>query len=115
VIGIILACVALFLGYETRALLVGETISEELGAAIRQICLADEAVEDLVRMIGVHLGPDEVLLNLGLQFDQDLGAEAVAQAVEQIERKIRAEDPRVTRVFIEPEISKDPGGLSTPF
>ena len=115
VIGIILACVAVFLGYETRALLVGETISEDLGAAIRRICLADEAVEDLVRMIGVHLGPDEVLLNLGLQFDQDLGAEAVAQAVEQIERKIRAEDPRVTRVFIEPEISKDPGGLSTPF
>ena len=104
-----------FLGYETRALLVGETISEELGASIKRISLEDEAVEDLVRIIGVHLGPDEILLNLGLQFDPSYRAEAVAQAVERIERKIRAEDPRVTRVFIEPEIAKDPGGLSTPF
>ncbi len=115
VIGVILAFVAVFLGYETRALLVGETISEELGAAIKRISLEEEAVEDLVRLIGVHLGPDEILLNLGLLFDPELGAETVAQAVERIERKIRAEDPRVTRVFIEPEIAKDPGGLSTPF
>jgi len=115
VIGVILAFVAVFLGYETRALLVGETISEELGAAIKRISLEDEAVKDLVRMIGVHLGPDEILLNLGLQFDPELGAETVAQAVERIERKIRAADPRVTRMFIEPEIAADDGGLEVPF
>ena len=112
VIGIILACVAVFLGYETRALLVGETISEELEETIQQIVAEDEAVLELVRMMGIHLGPEEILLNLGVKFAPGAGVESVAQAVE---RRIRAADPRATRVFIEPEIAADKGGLEVPF
>ena len=115
VIGIILTCVAVFLGYETRALLVGETISEELKDRIHQIVAEDDAVLELVRMMGIHLGPEESLLNLGVKFEPGAGVESVAQAVERVERRIRAEDPRVTRVFIEPEIAADEGGLEVPF
>jgi len=115
VIGIILACVAVFLGYETRALLVGETISEELEETIQQIVAEDEAVLELVRMMGIHLGPEEILLNLGVKFRPGSGVENVAQAVERVERRIRAADPRVNRVFVEPEIAADDGGLEVPF
>jgi cation diffusion facilitator family transporter len=115
VIGIILTCVAVFLGYETRALLVGETISEELKQRIHQIVAEDDAVLELVRMIGIHLGPEEILLNLGVKFEPGAAVESVAQAVERVERRIRAADPRVTRVFIEPEIAADEGGLEVPF
>jgi cation diffusion facilitator family transporter len=115
VIGIILACVAVFLGYETRALLVGETISEDLEEQIRQIVAEEEAVLELVRMMGIHLGPEEILLNLGVKFQPGAGAESVAQAVERLERRIRAADPRANRVFVEPEIADDDGGLEVPF
>ena len=115
VIGVLLAFVAVFLGYETRALLVGETISEELEETIRQIVADDDSVLELVRLMGIHLGPDEILLNLGVKFAPGTGVESVAQAVEQVERRIRASDPRVTRVFIEPEIAADEGGLEVPF
>ncbi|MEJ2482593.1 MAG: cation diffusion facilitator family transporter [Gemmatimonadota bacterium] len=115
VIGIILALVAVFLGYETRALLVGETISDGLRRSIRTIVDEDADVSRAVRMAGVHLGPDEILLNLGVRFQPDIDAETVAGAVERIEKKIRALDPRVTRVFIEPEIAGDPGGLNVPY
>lgn len=115
VIGIILALVAVFLGYETRALLVGETISDTLRTTIRAIVNADETVSEVVRMAGVHLGPEEILLNLGVRFEPQNGAESVARAVERIEEKIRAADPRVTRVFIEPETLADPGGLEAPY
>ena len=115
VIGIILACVAVFLGYETRALLVGETISRDLEGRIRRILAEDDSVTELVRMMGVHLGPDEILLNLGVRFEPGIGVKGVARAVERIERRIRAEDPRVTRVFIEPETATDEGGLEVPF
>jgi divalent metal cation (Fe/Co/Zn/Cd) transporter len=107
--------VAVFLGYETRALLVGETMSEELEGAIQQIVAEDDAVLELVRMMGIHLGPEEILLNLGVKFEPGAGVESVAQAVERVERKIRVEDPRVNRVFIEPEIASDEGGLDVPF
>jgi cation diffusion facilitator family transporter len=115
VIGIILALVAVFLGYETRALLVGETISDGLRRSIRTIVDEDADVSRAVRMAGVHLGPDEILLNLGVRFQPDIDAETVAGAVERIEKKIRELDPRVTRVFIEPEIAGDPGGLNVPY
>ena len=115
VIGIILALVAVFLGYETRALLVGETISDTLRTTIRAIVNSDDTVSEVVRMAGVHLGPEEILLNLGVRFEPENGAESVARAVERIEEKIRAADPRVTRVFIEPETLSDPGGLEAPY
>jgi cation diffusion facilitator family transporter len=115
VIGFILAAVAVFLGSETRALLVGEAISDRLNTRVQEICLQDEAVERVVRIMGVHLGPDDILLTLGLKFRPGHQVQEVAQAVERIEKKIRDVDPRVTRVFVEPEIASDPGGLETPF
>jgi len=115
VIGFLLAAVAVFLGYETRALLVGEAISDRLIKQVGQICLADEAVDRVVRIMGVHLGPDDILLTLGLKFRSGYQVEEAAQAVERIERQIRGADPRITRVFVEPEIEADPGGLETPF
>lgn len=115
VIGIVLAGVALFLAWETRALLVGETIGSDLEHRIRGICANDDEVVELVRILGVNLGPDEVLLTLGLHFEPHLETDALARAVERIERRIREADPRVTRVFVEPEEGSDPGGMSPPF
>jgi divalent metal cation (Fe/Co/Zn/Cd) transporter len=115
VIGFILAGVAIFLGYETRALLVGEGISESLNGEVERICQEDEGVERVVRIMGVYLGPDDILLTLGLEFSAGHDVEDAARAVDRIERRLREADPRVTRVFVEPEVSTDRGGLATPF
>jgi cation diffusion facilitator family transporter len=115
VIGLILAGVAIFLGYETRALLVGEAISERLNGEVERICQEDEDVERVVRMMGVHLGPDDILLTLGLEFSAGHNIQEAAQVVERIEKRIRDADPRVTRVFVEPETASDPGGIGAPF
>ena len=93
----------------------GEAISDRLIKQVQQICLADEAVDRVVRTMGVHLGPDDILLTLGLKFRPGYRVQEAAQAVERIEREIRGADPRITRVFVEPEIEADPGGLETPF
>jgi divalent metal cation (Fe/Co/Zn/Cd) transporter len=82
---------------------------------VERICLEDEDVERVVRIMGVHLGPDDILLTLGLEFAAGHDIGEAARAVDRIERRIREADPRVTRVFVEPEVSTDPGGLETPF
>lgn len=114
VIGVILAGVAIFLAWETRTLLVGETISEVLERSVRRACEEDEAVTGLARLMGVHLGPDEILLTLGVRFEERLEAGSVAAAADRLETRIRELDARVTRVFIEPERDDDPGGLEPP-
>jgi cation diffusion facilitator family transporter len=69
-IGAILVFAALWLAYESRSLLVGEAADPELIAAVREIALADPAVVGLGAVLTMHLGPEEVLLNIEVQFDR---------------------------------------------
>ena len=77
VIGGILVVAALWLAYESRSLLVGEAADPELVADIREIVLADPAVTGLGAVLTMHLGPDDVLLNIEVQFTPGLPAEDV--------------------------------------
>ncbi len=48
----------------------------------------------------MHLGPQEVLRNLSLDFRDDLSARDIEAAMTRLERRIRAAFPDVTRIFI---------------
>jgi len=107
-IGLILVCAALWLAYESRSLLVGEAADPELVAAVRQIALADPAVMGIGTLLTMHLGPDEVLLNVELKFRPELTVEEIHRAVHRIEREIAKPFPQVSRVFIEVETGSEP-------
>lgn len=103
VIGVILVCSAGWLAYESRSLLVGEAADPELVAAIRKIALSDPAVTGLGAVLTMHLGPDDVLLNIEVGFAPGLPAEGIHAAVHRIEDRIAARHPEVTRIFVEVE------------
>jgi cation diffusion facilitator family transporter len=100
-IGLILVVAALWLAYESKSLLVGEAADPEVVAAIREIVLADREVTGLGVVLTMHLGPDDVLLNIEVQFTPGLRAEAIHEAVLRIEERISERYPEVTRIFIE--------------
>jgi len=102
-IGCILIVAALWLAYESRSLLVGEAADPEMVAAIRRIVLADPAVTGLGVVLTMHLGPDDVLLNIEVKFTPGLPAEDIHAAVHRIEGRISEPFPEVTRIFIEVE------------
>jgi len=104
VIGAILIVAALWLAYESRSLLIGEAADPELVAAIREIALADPVVSGLGVVLTMHLGPDDVLLNIEVQFAEGLPAEAIHAAVHRIEERINEPYPEVSRIFIEVEV-----------
>jgi cation diffusion facilitator family transporter len=106
VIGAILIVAALWLAYESRSLLVGEAADPELVAAIREIALADPSVIGLGVVLTMHLGPDEVLLNIEVQFTPRLPAEEIHAAVHRIEERISGPYPEVSRIFIEVEVPR---------
>jgi len=103
VIGCILVVAALWLAYESRSLLVGEAADPEMVADIRRLILADDAVTDVGPVLTMHLGPDDVLLNIEAAFSPGMGAEEIHDAVHRIEQRINGPYPEVSRIFIEVE------------
>jgi len=103
VIGILLAAVAAVLAYETRGLLIGESADPKVVASIRALVEADPAVERVRRPLTMHLGPEQVLLALDVQFRPGLTAPEVEAAVDRLEAAIRARHPQVRHIYLEAE------------
>jgi cation diffusion facilitator family transporter len=101
VIGLILVSSAVWLAEESRSLLVGETADPEIVQAFREIALDDPAVMGLGEVLTMHLGPDQVLLNIEVQFCPRIPVEEVDAAVRRIEKRIQVPYPQVTHIFVE--------------
>jgi cation diffusion facilitator family transporter len=100
-IGVLLAGVAVLLIRESRSLLIGEGIRADTARAIRARAAADPRVREVGVPLSMYIGPDEVLLTLDLEFQPEVPAEEVAQAIRAIERQIRAEFPKIRRIYLE--------------
>jgi cation diffusion facilitator family transporter len=110
-IGLILAAVAVVLAYESRGLLLGESADPKTVASIRALAEADSAVERVRHPLTMHFGPEQVLLNLDVQFRRGLSAPELEPAVDRLEAAIRARHPQIKHIFLEGDaIRARPGG-----
>jgi cation diffusion facilitator family transporter len=101
VIGILLAVVAVLLGYETKGLLIGEGADRKTLDDIRRLVQADPAVEGVNRMLTMYFGPDTVLLAMDLRFRKNLSGREMEESVKRIESKIRLRHEKIKHIFIE--------------
>lgn len=100
-IGLILASVALFLVYESKGLLIGEGANAETLEAIEKLAEAQEGVKDVINPLTMHFGPYTVLLTVDIEFDERLSASEVEEAVDRLEKSIRAKYPEIKHIYIE--------------
>ena len=100
-IGVVLAITAIFLAYETKGLLIGESANPETIEQLTAIITAQPGVTKLNHLLTMHLGPDDLLLNLSLDFDDHLSAADVEQLVATLDVAIKHSVPAVQRVFVE--------------
>jgi cation diffusion facilitator family transporter len=101
VIGIILAVTAMVLAMETKGLLVGEGAHPQVVKGIRLIAEGQQEVFRVNELLTMHLGPEEVLLNMSIDFRDHLDALDVERAISDMESQIKMAFPQVKRVFIE--------------
>ena len=94
----------MLLAYESKKLLVGESADLESVSSIRALAAADPAVVRVGRPLTMHLGPEDVLLNLDVQFREGLSATEIGQAVDRLEQVIRGKHGEIKRVFIAAEL-----------
>ena len=101
IIGVILAIVAMFLAYECKGLLIGEAADKSVVNGIHAITEAMDGVKAVNELLTMHLGPEDILVNLSLDFADGIRSETVEAAISQLERDIKDSYPEVKRVFIE--------------
>lgn len=102
-ISLILAATAVFLAVESKGLLMGEPALPDVQAAILAIAQADPAVEKANGVLTVHLGPEQIVAGLSLDFVDHLSAADIETCVERLEARLKAEVPEVTAVFVKPQ------------
>jgi cation diffusion facilitator family transporter len=105
IIGCILAGTAVWLAYETKSLLIGESANEEVVSGIRVIAEQYAEIEHVNEILTMHMGPDFVLVNISVDFRDSLPAGAMEDLIAQLDRRIKADQPVVKRIFIEAEAS----------
>jgi len=103
IIGLILSLVAIFLAYESKSLLVGETAAPKTVEGIRKLVLGHPAVENMRRPLTMHFGPNEILLSLDVQFQSQLQASKLVKVIDELEMQIHQKYPNISQIFIEVE------------
>lgn len=106
VIGVMLGVIAIFLGRESGALLVGERTNRVRMKRVKEIITADPSVDKVGDLLTMQLGPNQVLLTVNIQFRRNLNLQQLESAIERIENQIRAKEPMIERIFIEAESFK---------
>ena len=103
VIGLILSGVAVLLGFETKALLLGESANKETVEEISRIVTADPLVVRASPPLTMHFSPEEILLNMVVEFRPEASGNAMIESIDRFESEIRRRFPMVRQIFIEAE------------
>jgi cation diffusion facilitator family transporter len=103
VIGFILVGTAIWLAYETKGLLIGESANRSVIRGIRSALEAKSNIQHINEILTMHMGPDFILANISVDFADAISAQQVEADIAAIDRGIKQAFPQIKRVFIEAE------------
>jgi len=106
-IGCILAGAAMLLAQETKGLLIGEGADPAIVREISRVLSAHSAINRVNEILSMHQGPNDILVNVSVEFRDGLEIGAVERHTAAIEREIKARIPGARRVFIEAQSTVD--------
>lgn len=105
-IAVILGSTAIFLARESKGLLLGEPASREVQEKVLAIAQQDAAVQRANGLVSVHIGPEEIIAGLSVEFEDHVAAPEIEACVERIEARLKAEVPAVKSLFVKPQTTR---------
>jgi hypothetical protein len=102
-IGALLIVVAIGIGIEIKALLIGQSAAPESEAALRAFLLKQDGVEEIYHLITYHLGTS-FMVAVKARMKAGSAQELVA-AINRAEAATRAEFPEIQWLFFEPDLA----------
>jgi cation diffusion facilitator family transporter len=100
-IGVLLCVVGIVLARDTKGLLIGESARRQERERLEQTILRHDEVEDVLELLTMYLGPQNLLVAARLDLRDDVPAGEIEELSSQIEQELREAMPDVTHVFLD--------------
>jgi cation diffusion facilitator family transporter len=107
-IGVLLLVIALFLVYEMKGLLIGESASPAQVDQIRAALVDGVGVTRVIHLKTLHIGPDELLVGAKVEVARGLSVAEVAAAIDAAEDRVRDVVPMARAMYLEPDLYREP-------
>lgn len=105
-IGVLLGVIAIVLAVEMKSLLIGESATAESRRKIETAISSHSAVDSLIHMRTMHIGPEDLLIAAKIEFADGLAYEGLATAINELEADISAKVPEAGSIYIEPDVAR---------
>jgi len=106
-IGLLLIVISVVLAVEMKGLLIGESAAPATQVAIADAIRDAPEVQGIIHMKTEHVGPDELLVGVKVGFEPSLTIRDLADAINAVERRIRAAVPEARIIYIEPDVLRE--------
>ena len=107
-IGLLLMSIGYVVNRETQSLLIGESATAEVVAAIREAIASTDGVDAVVDLRTIHVGPDDLVIAAGIVVDPSANATEIVRAITEAEERARRVAPFRTVIYIEPRLRPAP-------
>ena len=102
-IGLLLAATAMFLARECKGLLIGEPALPHVEEETLRLAAADPAVQRANGVLTMHMGPQQIVALLSIEFHDSLTAPDIEACIERLEARLKERRPELTTIFVKPQ------------
>jgi cation diffusion facilitator family transporter len=103
-IGVLLVVIAVFIAIEVKALLIGQGVDPLRKAEILQFLDARPEIARVFNLVTLQLGQD-VMVAIKAEMSRDLSTRGVVDAINAVEKDLKAGFPEVRWSFFEPDVA----------
>ena len=103
-IGLLLGAIAAILAIEMKSLLIGESAQPAQRRLIVDAIEGSPGVKHLIHLRTQHMGPEDLLVGAKVAFDSSLTVSGLAEAVDELERRVRESVPDARTIYVEPDL-----------
>lgn len=106
VIALILGATATLIARESKSLLIGERADPWLSKSVLRIAAGEAGVVGAQALVTMQLSPNQVVVALSVEFDDEMRTAEIEDLVISIEEKVRSAHPEVVALFVKPQTAK---------
>jgi divalent metal cation (Fe/Co/Zn/Cd) transporter len=102
-IGVLLIIIAIFIGIEIKALIIGQGVEPKTLASMKRFLADQEEVEEVYNLLTLQMGSD-VMVAVKAKMTSNSTAQVLITDINKTEVKFKAAYPQVLWLFFEPDI-----------